>query len=96
MRPSATCVCGLQLLVYEAFTYLCMRPSATCVCGLQLLAGLDLGAVRRVYLNRNRLYHMSTYLCGNMQVRVKASFGMAVLQPTYWHWLFVAIYGLPC
>ena len=37
---------------------------------------------------------MSTYLCGNMQVRVKASFGMAVLQPTYWHWLFVAIYGL--
>ena len=46
MRPEATVVyaalrycsvCGLKLLVYAAFSYLCMRPSGTSVCGLQVL-----------------------------------------------------------
>ena len=37
MRPSATSVSGLELLVYEALSYYCMRPWATSVCGLQLL-----------------------------------------------------------
>jgi hypothetical protein len=36
MRPSATSVWGLQLLVYEAVSYQCTRPSATSACGLQL------------------------------------------------------------
>jgi len=29
MRPYATSVCGLTLLVHEAFSYSCMRPEAT-------------------------------------------------------------------
>jgi hypothetical protein len=39
MRPEATSVCGLKLLVYAALSYYCMRPQATCVCayGLRLL-----------------------------------------------------------
>ena len=38
MRPYATSACGLQVLVYGAFTYWCMRPSeATSVFGLSLL-----------------------------------------------------------
>jgi hypothetical protein len=37
MRPSATSVCGLQLLVCAALYYLCMRPCTTSVCGLKLL-----------------------------------------------------------
>jgi hypothetical protein len=36
---SNTSVWGLQLLVYEAFSYKYMRPSATNVCGLRLLTG---------------------------------------------------------
>jgi hypothetical protein len=37
MRPSATSVGGLELLVYEALSYLCVRPYATTVGGLELL-----------------------------------------------------------
>ena len=37
MRPQATSVCGLKLLVYAALSYECMRPSATSVCGLKVL-----------------------------------------------------------
>jgi hypothetical protein len=37
MRPYATSVCGLTLLVYAALRYKCMRPYATSVCGLTLL-----------------------------------------------------------
>ena len=37
MRPYATSVCGLKLLVYAALSYECMRPEATSVCGLKLL-----------------------------------------------------------
>ena len=37
MRPSATSMCGLQLIVYAAFSYECVWPSANSVCGLELL-----------------------------------------------------------
>ncbi len=37
MRPYATSVCALTLLVYEALSYECMRPYATRVCALTLL-----------------------------------------------------------
>ena len=36
MRPYATSVCGLKLLVYEALSCWCMRPEATSVSGLKL------------------------------------------------------------
>ena len=37
MRPLATRVFGLKLLVYAALSYCCVRPYATSVCGLKLL-----------------------------------------------------------
>jgi hypothetical protein len=37
MRPEATSVWGLKLLVYEALSYKCRRPEATSVWGLKLL-----------------------------------------------------------
>ena len=37
MRPKATSVCGLKLLMYAALRYYCMRPDGTIVCGLKVL-----------------------------------------------------------
>lgn len=38
------------------------------------------------------MYHASLYLSGNTAARVKNSFALPVLQPTYWQWLFVALF----
>ncbi len=45
MRPSATSVCGLQLLVYEALS--------TSVCGFKVLLLRSSVAYLRMYLNRH-------------------------------------------
>jgi hypothetical protein len=45
MRPQATSVCGLELLVYAAFGYKCMRPKGTSACGLKAAGGKGLGAL---------------------------------------------------
>ena len=39
------------------------------------------------------MYHVALYLSGNISSSVRASFGMPVLQPTYWQWYFVALYA---
>jgi hypothetical protein len=36
-RPSATRICGLELLVHAALSYSCMRPGPTRACGLEIL-----------------------------------------------------------
>jgi hypothetical protein len=60
MRPYATSVCGLKLLVYGVLSYERMRPSATSACGLTLLVFAALSYLRhragRVRTLRQYLY----------------------------------------
>jgi hypothetical protein len=64
MRPEATSVCGLTLLVYAALSYKCMRPEATSVCHLwhSAICYLDCESVSLSYIYIYMYTYVHTYI----------------------------------
>ena len=97
MRPSATSVCDLQLLAYEAFSYQCMRDLAsTNSIGRRLKEGCEIPDIHQHISSNNYIAPDSLCFFVRIYVKNKSAARSQNRIAGDWLWLYTHMYICIC